>query len=1158
KTCIAVSDAKRYDSACVKGQTEKSQIIREIQKCCASFYIPPFLTQITPSSQPKIEICSGKWGAGVFKGSPCVKSIEMAIGAAINGVDLCLYGFGDEDCVSCDSNNLIEPSYFVLNDSNIFNDKINQLVSDLVFVAHISDSHIMSADDLSSTGNINSPKILNIFNNLNPDIIIHSGDIVDGYVERDGQFIQSPLQISNAQNIFSSHSFPIVALRGNHDVTGLEYLIPDPISTVSQLSDSESMYANVYSSEITRSSSESIDLCCITVSMMFDPLLTAPFDFTPVSPIISSTRRAKELNTSIEMCPFSSRKLFISHYPLSFLQPSISTDLAIFLASHDIHAALSGHTHMRDNVNSIPIPKELITSPLQLNSSYTHSHVIDLVSPAAKYGLATLVVLYPDNYITSSQIIEDSINSPHGLVIYPPDSRITPLNQWDGTVCVWTDAEEVHLQMVDISGNSSDSGLEQSIYSLDEYIIDGKRLMCVQMPDDFVVAFDDLAPKQYLHFDISMFKDSSESIYTTIHHHTFISHSLLSPEPHSGPALSSFLQSTSYGGKANIGTFSTGPYLRLIQRFGWFGWSFFLWIPVGISGIFWMVSWIISIIRSSPKETEDNNNVQMEHLRKVWKSEIIRSFLVGGKISIDSSGQYRASPLYAVFKKNLYGKKVVLTVNDHLCSIPLVIGSGGNVCIPLYSEKDEAKDLPNPDLFDGEKSEITHDTSQKEPIEAEMHSPYLYFPTVFLPHWFDVNFELDLTLILKKGKDIYRSIQQEFASIPPGLIDPPCAYSAQQKTIFDAHIIRKIDVIRICKYPIYALFHTYVLSRDSEDSPLVIRGLWQCHSMSKYINSLQICHFRGLSPKKNSLSSHFYGEELDFVTVLPRGILPRKIDEKLIPKPILPLMVPPSLVKQFGSEVEAAFSLRLDRFQEALSALHFTPGHNKALISVVDIDRKGREVHHSISFGIYFYPVSTGSSPSVCVSDIDGTLTKSDARFIFEPFFKDLFHANTHMFFQKLKEKCPVVYLTMRSISLIERTEKLLKKTVEGTDKTKKLLKLPDGPKLLCPISTLKSFTIAKLSWMIIIQRLFYPNSWDYEMDPVSISPNRPDVIKVAIGNAHTDTAAYLSSGVPANRIFSINPTSLLQSFTSGFQKISFDYETFLKGELKDLDELDL
>ncbi|GKT37443.1 Poly(ADP-ribose) glycohydrolase like protein, partial [Aduncisulcus paluster] len=32
KTCIAVSDAKRYDSACVKGQTEKSQIIREIQK----------------------------------------------------------------------------------------------------------------------------------------------------------------------------------------------------------------------------------------------------------------------------------------------------------------------------------------------------------------------------------------------------------------------------------------------------------------------------------------------------------------------------------------------------------------------------------------------------------------------------------------------------------------------------------------------------------------------------------------------------------------------------------------------------------------------------------------------------------------------------------------------------------------------------------------------------------------------------------------------------------------------------------------------------------------------------------------------------------------------------------------------------------------------
>ena len=183
------------------------------------------------------------------------------------------------------------------------------------------------------------------------------------------------------------------------------------------------------------------------------------------------------------------------------------------------------------------------------------------------------------------------------------------------------------------------------------------------------------------------------------------------------------------------------------------------------------------------------------------------------------------------------------------------------------------------------------------------------------------------------------------------------------------------------------------------------------------------------------------------------------------------------------------------------------------------------------------------SNQKIIISDIDGTITKSDVLGYIFPFFgKDWSHEGvTDLFTNLYKNGYKIIYLTARAIGQSNMTKNYLNNLIQE----KKAL--PPGPMLMSPdglFSALKREVIQRKPHLLKIPLL------------TEIKNLFPDNVKpffAGFGNRDTDAIAYRYLDIPLNNIFIVDPNSeviqLGKEETTTYKDINKELEKYFPKE---------
>ncbi|KAG4305872.1 hypothetical protein PORY_000782 [Pneumocystis oryctolagi] len=187
---------------------------------------------------------------------------------------------------------------------------------------------------------------------------------------------------------------------------------------------------------------------------------------------------------------------------------------------------------------------------------------------------------------------------------------------------------------------------------------------------------------------------------------------------------------------------------------------------------------------------------------------------------------------------------------------------------------------------------------------------------------------------------------------------------------------------------------------------------------------------------------------------------------------------------------------------EQLKSLNLQLGQNLISFSV----NKGKA---TVSANLYFWKHNT----SVVISDIDGTITKSDALgHVLTIIGKDWTHPGVAKLYSDIYNNgFNILYLTSRSVGQADSTREYLKKIEQNR------YKLPLGPVILSP-----DRTIAALRREMILRK---PEVFKISclQDLRNVFGKDSNPFYAGFGNRITDALSYQSVGIPPTRIFTIN-----------------------------------
>ncbi|XP_072175604.1 phosphatidate phosphatase LPIN2-like [Diadema setosum] len=210
---------------------------------------------------------------------------------------------------------------------------------------------------------------------------------------------------------------------------------------------------------------------------------------------------------------------------------------------------------------------------------------------------------------------------------------------------------------------------------------------------------------------------------------------------------------------------------------------------------------------------------------------------------------------------------------------------------------------------------------------------------------------------------------------------------------------------------------------------------------------------------------------------------------------------------------------------EQLESLNLQPGPNEIRYSVTT-RYQGTSVCEST---IYLW----SHSDKIIISDIDGTITKSDVFGQILPVLgKDWTHIGVAQLYSNIKHNSyNFLYLSSRAIGQARLTKGYLNSIQQ--DKAS----LPDGPLLLNPSSLFQAFHSE-----VIIRK---PEEFKIKClkDIESLFPESTKPFYAGFGNRINDTWAYRAVGIPVSRIFTINPQGkvtheMTRTFQSSYPKM--------------------
>lgn len=203
---------------------------------------------------------------------------------------------------------------------------------------------------------------------------------------------------------------------------------------------------------------------------------------------------------------------------------------------------------------------------------------------------------------------------------------------------------------------------------------------------------------------------------------------------------------------------------------------------------------------------------------------------------------------------------------------------------------------------------------------------------------------------------------------------------------------------------------------------------------------------------------------------------------------------------------DVCFSLTLD--SEDLQFLNLNPGKNDVVFKVSGINKQ-------LEASIYLWD----ENDKIVISDIDGTITKSDVRgHLYNLVGKDWTHSGIAPLYSKIiKNGYKIIYLTARPLGQSSSTKSYLRHVSQQE------YSLPDGPVIHNPDGVLEAIYKEvilkkpeefKIACLRQIKNLF----------------NNKNPFVAGFGNKVTDVVTYKAVEIPANRIYTVNALGEIQA----------------------------
>ncbi|XP_002990937.2 phosphatidate phosphatase PAH2 [Selaginella moellendorffii] len=200
---------------------------------------------------------------------------------------------------------------------------------------------------------------------------------------------------------------------------------------------------------------------------------------------------------------------------------------------------------------------------------------------------------------------------------------------------------------------------------------------------------------------------------------------------------------------------------------------------------------------------------------------------------------------------------------------------------------------------------------------------------------------------------------------------------------------------------------------------------------------------------------------------------------------------------------------------QQLESLNLKQGRNKITFTFATRVLGKRQV----DAGIYLLHWRS----KLVVSDVDGTITKSDVLGQFMPWIgRDWSQAGVTPLFSAIKDNgYKLIFLSSRAITQSSSTRKFL------TDLEQNGVKLPDGPIVISPDGIFPSL------YREVVRRLPQEFKIACLQEIRSLFPRDCNPFYAGFGNRDTDVITYLEVGIPKDRIFTINPKGELIASTA-------------------------
>ena len=287
--------------------------------------------------------------------------------------------------------------------------------------------------------------------------------------------------------------------------------------------------------------------------------------------------------------------------------------------------------------------------------------------------------------------------------------------------------------------------------------------------------------------------------------------------------------------------------------------------------------------------------------------------------------------------------------------------------------------------------------------------------------------------------------------------------------------------------------------------------------------------------KKNSWSSWIYPWRRKSVdSTPPSPSISSSSAPVITTPPVSPVAVavtqPQINEKQKTQRVRTVRSLRPT--SEQISAMNLQPGANKVAFTV-NTELRGKQ---TVISTIYLWD----SSAKLIISDIDGTITRSDALGHVLPMLgRDWSHSGVAKLLTAIRNNgYHIIYLTSRPIGQAQTTRNFLTNLKQDGN-----IMLPKGPVFMSPD---RLFTA-------INREMIRKKPQEFKIaclkDIKNIFPNNKNPFYSGFGNRNTDVMSYQAVGISSENVFIINPQGEIHT-TNQTSKKSYDSLTDLVDEL--------